>query len=164
MTAASHPISASASTSSSSRIPPAATTAMPLAHTFRYSARSGPRIVPSRSMAVTCRRTTPASVQRDSASSTSSPLVAVQPRTAMRPSATSSATSSCSPKVRAKCLSASSLSHAAVPTMTRDAPASSAARAASIERIPPETCRGIPSATAAQRRTTSLRNAPSRAP
>ena len=88
---------------------------------------SGRLIVPSRSTAVQRRRATPAARQRSTASSTERPLPCSHPRMRTSPSRTSTATTSRSPS--ASTYASGPCSKAAVPTMTRAAPAPTSAKA-----------------------------------
>ena len=105
------------------------------------SARSGPSSVPSRSIAVTSKVRMPTSARRVSASATATPVApGTQPWPTARPSRTSSATPIRSGPNRAARRPANAGSRrAAVPRITRAAPASRLASTARSSRSPPAT-------------------------
>ena len=131
------PASPRARTSAGARTPPAARTRAPAAAAAATSSRSGPASVPSRSIAVTSTRR-PGTWS--SASAKEIPADSVQPAARTWPSRTSSARTSASPSSNQGVGSG----QAAVPTITRSAPASSSARASSRVRMPPEAWTGSP--------------------
>ena len=131
-------------------MPPAASTAGPAAAAARTSSRSGPASVPSRSIAVTRQRRTPHAAARASASAAEMPSSCVQPAVRRRPARTSIATTSDGPSASTH---GAGSGHAAVPTTTRSAPASSNARASASDRIPPDACSATGAHASATRRT-----------
>ena len=115
-------------------MPPAAITGSPARKTSPRSSTSGPASDPSRAVLVTSSRLTPAAAQSCASAAAVVPELLVQPSTATSPSRTSIATTSRSANRVAAAVRKLG-ERAAVPTMTRSAPAAIASAIALVGAI-----------------------------
>src|SRR6266536_2463970 len=162
--APSAPAPASSRKCSSEATPPLASTGK-ICATSRVASTFGPPSMPSRPMSVYSTRCTPTPTRRWQNGASSSDEVLCQPRAATCwPWASTAMTSRSAPSALTQWLSWSGRSTAAVPTITRSAPAASNSCAASSVRTPPPTCTGTLTARSRRSITSAFARTPSRAP